>query len=85
MRRLIRWIARFYPAQWRERYGEELDALIEDIQPEWQDLFNVLLGALRMQVTTWNSLKIVTATALAGALVAECLPSGPRTVTFRLP
>jgi uncharacterized protein involved in exopolysaccharide biosynthesis len=70
MRRLIRWIARFYPAQWRERYGEELDALIEDIQPEWQDLFNVLLGALRMQVTTWNSLKIVTATALAGALVA---------------
>jgi LPS O-antigen subunit length determinant protein (WzzB/FepE family) len=73
MRRLIRWIARFYPAQWRERYGEELDALIEDIQPEWQDLFNVLLGALRMQMTTRNSLKILGAVTLAGALAAGVL------------
>jgi LPS O-antigen subunit length determinant protein (WzzB/FepE family) len=70
MRQLIRWTARLYPAQWRDRYGEELDALVEDIQPQWQDLFNVLLGALRMQMTTWNSLKIVSAVALAGALVA---------------
>jgi len=70
MRQLIRWTARLYPAPWRERYGEELDALVEDIQPQWKDLFNVLLGALRMQMTTWNSLKIVSAVALAGALVA---------------
>ena len=70
MRQLIRWTARLYPAQWRERYGEELDALVEDIQPQWEDLFNVLLGALRMQMTTWNYLKIVAAVALAGALVA---------------
>jgi hypothetical protein len=70
MRQLIRWTARLYPARWRDRYGEELDALVEDIQPQWQDLFNVLLGALRMQMTTWNYLKIVAAVALAGALVA---------------
>jgi len=70
MRQLIRWTARLYPAPWRGRYGEELDALLEDIQPQWEDLFNVLLGALRMQMTTWNSLKIVSAVALAGALVA---------------
>jgi uncharacterized protein involved in exopolysaccharide biosynthesis len=70
MRQLIRWTARLYPARWRARYGEELDALVEDIQPQWQDLFNVLLGALRMQMTTWNYLKIVAAVALAGALVA---------------
>jgi uncharacterized protein involved in exopolysaccharide biosynthesis len=70
MRPLIRWTARLYPAPWRDRYGEELDALIEDIQPEWEDLFNVLLGALRMQMTTWNYLKVVAAVALAGALVA---------------
>lgn len=68
MRQLIRWTARLYPAIWRERYGGELDALIEDIQPQWEDLFNVLLGALRMQMTTWNSLKIVAAVTLAGAL-----------------
>jgi LPS O-antigen subunit length determinant protein (WzzB/FepE family) len=70
MRQLIHWTARLYPAVWRERYGGELDALIEDIQPRWEDLFNVLLGALRMQMTTWNSLKVVAAAALAGALVA---------------
>ena len=70
MRQLIRWTARLYPAPWRERYGEELDALVEDIQPQWEDLFNVLLGALRMQMTTWNSLKILAAVALAGALLA---------------
>jgi hypothetical protein len=70
MRRLIRWTARLYPAQWRGRYGEELDALIEDIQPQWEDLFNVLIGAFRMQMTTWNYLKIVAAAALAGALLA---------------
>jgi LPS O-antigen subunit length determinant protein (WzzB/FepE family) len=29
MRQLIRWTARLYPAPWRERYGEELDALVE--------------------------------------------------------
>jgi uncharacterized protein involved in exopolysaccharide biosynthesis len=70
MRQLIRWAARLYPAAWRERYGEELDALVEDIQPQWEDLFNVLLGALRMQMTTWNYLKIVAAVTLAGALLA---------------
>jgi hypothetical protein len=70
MRQLIHWTARLYPAVWRDRYGEELDALIEDIQPQWEDLFSILLGALRMQMTTWNYVKIVTAVALAGALVA---------------
>ena len=78
MRQLIHWTARLYPAAWRERYGGELDALIEDIQPQWQDLFNVLLGALRMQMTTWNYLKILAAATLAGALVAGVF-------TFRTP
>ena len=73
MRQLIRWTARLYPAIWRERYGGELDALIEDIQPQWEDLFNVLLGALRMQMTTRNSLKILGTVALAGALAAGVL------------
>ena len=70
MRQLIRWTTRLYPAPWRDRYGAELDALVEDIQPQWKDLFNVLLGALRMQMTPWNSMKLVSAVALAGALAA---------------
>ena len=73
MRQLIHWAAGLYPAAWRERYGGELDALVEDIQPQWEDLFNVLLGALRMQMTTWNYLKILAAVTLAGALAAGVL------------
>jgi hypothetical protein len=70
MRQLIRWMARLYPAGWRERYAAELDALIDDIQPKWQDLFNVLLGALRMRMATGSYLKIMAFAGLAGALVA---------------
>jgi LPS O-antigen subunit length determinant protein (WzzB/FepE family) len=70
MRQLIRWVARLYPAGWRERYAAELDALIDDIQPKWQDLFNVLLGALRMRMATGSYLKIMAFAGLAGALVA---------------
>ena len=55
-----------------------MDALIEDIQPQWEDVFNVLLGALRMQMTTRNSLKILAAVGLAGALAAGV-------VAFRIP
>jgi LPS O-antigen subunit length determinant protein (WzzB/FepE family) len=70
MRQLIRWIARLYPAGWRERYAAEFDALIEDMRPKWRDLFNVLLGALRMQMATRNHWKFVAFAGLAGALVA---------------
>jgi hypothetical protein len=63
-------MARLYPAGWRERYAAELDALIEDIKPKWQDLFNVLLGALRMQMKTSNYLRIGAAAGLVGGLLA---------------
>jgi len=70
MRQLIRWMARLYPAAWRERYAAEFDALLEDMRPKWRDLFNVLLGALRMQMATRNYWKFVAFAGLAGALVA---------------
>jgi hypothetical protein len=63
-------MARLYPAAWRERYAAEFDALIDDMRPQWHDLFNVLLGALRMQMGTRNYLKIAAFAGLAGALVA---------------
>ncbi len=63
-------MARLYPAAWRERYAAEFDALIDDMRPQWHDLFNVPLGALRMQMGTRNYLKIAAFAGLAGALVA---------------
>src|SRR3974377_19659 len=33
MKRLLRAAARLYPRAWRERHGEEFDALIDDLTP----------------------------------------------------
>jgi len=69
MRRLMRFAAGLYPAAWRARYGEELEALLEDIGPVRRDVWNVAGGALKMQMTTWAWWKLVPAQALAGAIV----------------
>lgn len=70
MKRLVRFAATLYPASWRARYGVEFEALLEDIGPGSRDLWNVLGGALKMQMTTSSFWKIVPALAAAGALVA---------------
>ena len=49
MRTLIRLAAHLYPKAWRYRYGDEFDALLEDISPSWRDLVNVLGLALAMR------------------------------------
>jgi hypothetical protein len=51
MRVLIRWAARLYPEAWRERYGAEFDALLEDMSPSPRDVCDVLLDVLRVRVT----------------------------------
>ena len=68
MRSLIRFAAWLYPPHWRERYGSEFDALLEDIRPGWRDFLNVLKGALSMQIGNFG----VTAAcfAVTGVLVA---------------
>jgi hypothetical protein len=52
MRTFIRWAARLYPKAWRERYGAEFDALLDDISPSLGDLCDVLGNVLRVRVTT---------------------------------
>lgn len=49
-RRMIAFAARLYPAQWRERYGEEFAATMEQMrEPGWAVLWDVGRGALKMQ------------------------------------
>ena len=69
MRRWIALAARLYPRSWRERYGDEFAALIEDAPADWRQLYNVTYGALAMQADSAN-LKILGVAALAGALVS---------------
>ncbi|MCU1263121.1 MAG: lipopolysaccharide biosynthesis [Bryobacterales bacterium] len=71
MKRLIRFAAFFYPVRWRKRYGVEFDALLEEVSPRWRDVFDVLGGAMKMQLTHGNSLKLVIGLAIAGALIAS--------------
>ena len=57
-----------YPAAWRLRYGAEFEALLEDMEPRWGDVWNVAGGAMKMQMTTWTWWKLVPALGLAGAV-----------------
>ncbi len=69
-----RWIAlasALYPRGWRQEYGEEFSALLDDVRPRWRVFANVLGGAIGMQITNGtNWLKLALAMAIAGAIVA---------------
>lgn len=70
MRRVIRALISLYPKAWRERYENEYIALLDQMQPSWRTLFDVLGGALKMQTKTWTHWKIVPLFAIAGVVVA---------------
>ncbi len=59
MKRLSRFLARLYPAQWRERYGDEFDALIEDSRAGWRSTFDILRGALKLRALTAPSFRSI--------------------------
>jgi len=70
MKRVIRFIVRLYPARWRRRYGVEFDALLGDMSPGWRDPFDVLKGAVQMQMTIGSLGKSAAVFGAACALVA---------------
>jgi hypothetical protein len=67
MRTLLRWAVRLYPAAWRERYGAEFDALLEDISPSFGDVCDVFGAALRARLTppSYPSLAAVAGSSMA--------------------
>jgi len=66
MRALILLAARLYPARWRARYAEEFDAMLADLEPGWLGLFNVVYGALTMQLRRAG---VVAACSVIGAVI----------------
>lgn len=70
MKRAIRAVARLYPKRWRARYGDELEALLEDSRADWRSLGDVFLEAIKMQFIHWGFARIMTVAGLAGALIA---------------
>ena len=75
MKRLTRFLLWLYPPAWRERYRDELEALIEDSAPGWRAIPDLLKEAIRMHLTTWSFAKLASVLGLAG-LIAGALISG---------
>lgn len=79
MNRLMKFLARLYPAAWRQRYEEEFDALIEDVKPGWRASFDILRGAAAMQLRTgsfWKVMVFSGVTGLAGLLIGLAVSAG---------
>jgi len=70
MKRMLKFLARLYPSSWRERYAAEFEALLEEKPARARDVFDVILGALRMQLSTWSFVRITLSTALFGLMAA---------------
>jgi LPS O-antigen subunit length determinant protein (WzzB/FepE family) len=70
MKRALKALTALYPKSWRNRYKNEFDALLDDVSPTWRTFFDVLGGAVKMQMQIWSAWKIVAAFGLAGVLLA---------------
>jgi hypothetical protein len=66
MKKLLRLAARLYPATWRDRYGVEFQALLEEIDPGWPDIVDVLKGGLQMNLRRVHPAVIAVAVGLVG-------------------
>jgi hypothetical protein len=69
-KQIIRWVARLYPRPWRDRYGEEFDALLDDAPAGASAAIDILLGAIRMQIRTWTTAVSLALLAVASLAVA---------------
>jgi hypothetical protein len=69
MDRLTKLASKLYPRWWRERYGEEFAALLEDARPGIGGTLDVLKGALTMQLGTTSAVKTLLLCAIAGVAV----------------
>src|SRR5580658_6290381 len=71
MKQFIRFIAKLYPRSWRERYGAEFQALLDDahvgnIAADARIAGDVFTGAMIMRVQRWKRFGLG---ALLGAVV----------------
>jgi len=70
-RHLIRWAMRLYPSAWRDRYGEEFKATLDDMpSPSIATAWDIFKGALLMRTQKAATLKMMLIFGLAGLLMA---------------
>ncbi len=72
---LLEWVTRIYPRVWRERYGREFEAMIEDLPEQglrWNSVWDISKGAIAMRATQGPAklMKLTAIFAAAGLIVA---------------
>jgi len=73
VRRWIRLSARLYPSPWRQRYGAEFDALLEDTRPTLKNAVDVVWGALEMHMNMLTFSKLAVLCGVCGAILAALM------------
>lgn len=68
MKPVARALIRLYPANWRARYGDEFAALLEDSPPTRSGMFDLLKGAIKMQLKIPAFPKLALILSAAGLL-----------------
>jgi len=68
MRSTARFLIHLYPASWRERYGEEFQALLEDSAPSFSAVLDLMKGAIKMHLTVPSFPKLALLLSVAGML-----------------
>lgn len=76
MKGFARRLIRLYPAAWRERYGDELLALLDDIRLSVRDLPDLCWGALLAHLYEWrnNHMRPISLTAVVALFAAAAVP-----------
>jgi len=72
----MRWLILLYPRRWRERYGAELEALLEDSPPRVRDVADLIWSAISLRLRwmpLWAGLGL--ACFAASDLRSSCRPS----------
>jgi hypothetical protein len=73
MSRLIHLIARLYPRSWRERYGAEYAALLDEINPTVAAALSVTTGAIGMRMHNWRRWRMFAASAAFSVMVCTAV------------
>jgi len=68
MRQILKLVILLYPKPWRNRYANEFDALLDAVRPTWATFFDVLRGAMKMQMKSGSLWKAAAFAAVVGVL-----------------
>jgi uncharacterized protein involved in exopolysaccharide biosynthesis len=68
MKTAARFLIQLYPANWRQRYGEEFRALLEDSAPSFSAVLDLMKGAIKMHLSIPAFPKLALLLSVAGLL-----------------